>query len=103
MEKEKDNIGKLADAWRTRAAGLADEPDRLECLLLIDEWEGMRRAVSALSSAADVTSYSIGGRSVTRADLRTLRRDAQAAEDQIRAKLGTGGGVLVADLRGAFA
>ena len=96
-------ITQLADAWRERAAGLSDELDRLQCLFLIDEWEGMRKAVSALSSAADVTSYSIGGRSVTRSNLRELRTDALAVEAEIRDMLGLGGGVLVGDLRGAMA
>ena len=97
-----DPIAELAALWTAKAENLADPEARLECLALIQEWLPMRRAVSALSSSADVQSYSIAGRTVTRASLVSVRREADALADQIRAMLGEGGGALVGDLRRAF-
>lgn len=95
-------IDQLADIWTAKANALPDDETRLECLALIADWRTARAAVSALSSSSDVQSYSIAGRTVTRNDLRVIRREVESLADQIRAMLNDGGGALVADLRRAF-
>ena len=102
IDETADPVKALALKWTAKAEAIADDETRLECLALIGEWLPMRRAVAALSSSADVQSYSIAGRTVTRASLVSVRREADALADQIRAMLGEGGGALVADLRRAF-
>lgn len=95
-------VDQLADIWTAKANDLRDDEARLECLALIADWRAARAAVSALSSSSDVQSYSIAGRTVTRNDLRMIRREVESLADQIRALLNDGGGALVADLRRAF-
>ncbi len=94
-----DPIAELAAIWTAKAQMLTDDEARLECLALIQEWLPMRRAVAALSSSADVQSYSMAGRTVTRASLVSVRREADALADEIRAILNLGGGATVPDLR----
>lgn len=97
-----DNIDALASAWLARAEALYGPGS--DCLLGlsidIEDWRSLRHAVAALAGGAGVSSYSIAGRSVTRADYGALRRQLADLEDRVRGLLGLGGGVLVADMRG---
>ena len=95
-------IRRIADIWRAEAAKIADELARAECLALIADWEALRLAVSAVAASADVTSYSIAGRTVTRSAMASVRREAENLADEIMAMLGRGGAAPVADLRRAF-
>lgn len=96
-------VQRLANIWREAAnTRLYNEVERLECLALIDDWQNLRTAVSALTSSADVTSYSIAGRTVTRATMASVRHEADALADEILAILRMGGGAPVADMRAAM-
>lgn len=62
------NIDTLKSALITAAAGIVNDIDRYECLLLIDDWAACRTAVAAVQ-ANSIVSYSIGGRTVTRGNV----------------------------------
>jgi hypothetical protein len=59
------NIDTLKAALVAAAADIVNDIDRYECLLLIDEWFAARGNVASLA-ANSISSYSIGGRTVTR-------------------------------------
>lgn len=72
--------------------------------LRIRRWAALARVLASSAAGADITSYSIGGRSVTKADIPALARECDRLADEIADALGLrGSGVLVADLRGAMA
>lgn len=62
------NIDTLKAALVSAAAGITNDIDRYECLLLIDDWATCRTAVAAIQ-ANSIVSYSIGGRTVTRGNV----------------------------------
>lgn len=95
-------IDQLAEIWTAKANEISDDETRLECLALIADWRNLRTACAALSSSADVTSYSIAGRTVTRAAMASVKHEAESLADEILSLLRRGGGALVADLRRAF-
>jgi hypothetical protein len=68
------NVSDLKDALVSAAASITNTLDKKECLALIDDWYLVRTAIAALSQPG-VTSYSIGGRSVTRESMKFLRVD----------------------------
>ena len=97
-------ISRLADAYRRRAAELYPDAEGVECLetmALIDDWLALRAAVSALAAGGDVTSYSIAGRSVSRADLGALRGELAAVESDLYARLRMPRSVAISDMREA--
>lgn len=98
-----DRISQLKAAYVEKAETLTDNIGRLEVLTYIDDWEQLKRAERSLAAGSAVTSYSINGRSVTRADLRNVRFERERLEELIRDCLGISGGVVQADLREAFA
>ena len=90
-------IAAQRDEWLAAANG-----DRL-LRLRIKRWASLAEVCAASASGADVTSYSIAGRSVTKADLPQLFKECDALADQILGELGSPrGGVLVADMRETF-
>lgn len=93
----KTEITAQRDEWLAAANG--DVLLRLR----IRRWASLAEVCAAAASGADVTSYSIAGRSVTKADLPQLFKECDALADQILDELGSPrGGVLVADMREAF-
>jgi len=90
-------IADINTALLARAATITDALQRAECEAAIAEYIALRTAILALSSS-QITSYSLGGRSVTRADLASLRQQAQAARAEIVDAM-DGGEILIADLR----
>lgn len=102
MADQTSAIKQLADLWREAASQIDDDFARLECLALIDDWYNLRTACAALASSADVTSYSIAGRTVTRAAMASVKHEVESLADEILAMLRRGGGALVADIRRAF-
>jgi hypothetical protein len=92
------SLDDLKAALITRAGQIEDELDRLECLMLIDEWAATKAAAQALD-AGTIQTYSLMGRQVTKRDSsRVAERAAQVYAD-IQARL-YGRGVLVADMSG---
>jgi len=78
-------MGAIADirtALEAKAALLTDALSKAECSAFIDEYIALRTAILALSSAT-VSSYSIAGRNVTRADLPRLRHEADVVRGEI--------------------
>lgn len=65
------NIDDLKAALIEAAADITNTIDRLECLTLIDDWYLCRTAVSSVQSNS-ISSYSIGGRTVTRANVQSF-------------------------------
>lgn len=102
MSVAKSKIDQLADAYDAKAQERygAESTGYLELSIDIEDWRTLRKAVADLTSGAGVTSYSIAGRSVTRNDLGALRDQLAELEDHIKACLGMGGGVLIADMTG---
>jgi hypothetical protein len=90
-------IADIQTALLARSATITDALQRAECEAAIAEYIALRTAILALSSS-QITSYSLGGRSVTRADLASLRQQAQAARAEIVDAM-DGGEILIADLR----
>ena len=88
------NIADLKTHLQTKAADLTDDLDKLECLSDIDTWYLARTAIDALSST-DVTSYSIGGRSVTRAQIPQLQQQERTLYLRIMQRLYLGGMGLI--------
>ncbi len=90
-------IADIQTALLARSATITDALQRAECEAAIAEYIALRTAILALSSS-QITSYSLGGRSVTRADLASLRQQAQVARAEIVDAM-DGGEILTADLR----
>ncbi len=93
-------IADINTALLARAATITDSLQRAECEAAIAEYIALRTAILALSSS-QITSYSLGGRSVTRADLASLRQQANLARGEVVDAL-DGGMILVADLSGSW-
>lgn len=91
-------IDDIQTALLAKTATITDALQQAEANAAVDEYIALRRAILALSGT-QVTSYSIGGRSVTRADLASLRQQANAARGEIQDAF-DGGLPMVADLRG---
>jgi len=89
-------IDAIQAAMLARSATITDALIKAECDAFIAEYIAVRTAILALSSQ-QVTSYSLAGRSVTRADLGTLRGQANAIRAEIDACI-EGNAVLVGDL-----
>ena len=88
------NIADLKAALIVEAEKLTDTIDKAQCLSLIDSWYTAQVAVDALASNK-ISSYSMGGISVTRHQLPSLRQDVQATYAEILTMIGRGGGGLV--------
>ena len=80
--------------WETQAASIDDAGEKLEALSAIAEWYDCAIAVAALS-AHDVSSYSYGGKSVSRKDLPSLAAHRDALKAAFKSLLGYGGCILV--------
>jgi hypothetical protein len=80
--------------YNAQAALITDEGDRLEALDDITRWNLCRTAIAALSGN-QVTSYSIGGRSVTKQQLPSLRDQEAILLTKVKAWIGRGGIALV--------
>ena len=80
--------------YNAQAALISDEGDRLEALDDIVRWNLCRTAIAALSGN-QVTSYSIGGRSVTRQQLPALRDQEAILLGKVKMWIGRGGCGLV--------
>lgn len=97
------SIDEQAELWLADAAKLSDVYHRLTVRALIAEWALVAKDCAGAAGAASVLSYSIGGRSVTKSDIINIQHRKEELERTILAELyGGGGGVLSADLRGAF-
>ncbi len=81
----------------TLAADITDDVDELECLADIETWYSIRGAVDAFA-ATSILSYSIGGRSVSRADRSQLQRNERELYFRILGRLAHGG-MFLGDLR----
>ena len=75
-------IADIQAALLVRSATITDALQRAECEAAIAEYIAIRTAILALSSS-QVTSYSLAGRSVTRADLASLRQQAALSRAEI--------------------
>jgi len=85
------NLSDLKAALVVEANTITFNLDKLECLADIDAWYNATTAVNALS-ASNVTSYSIAGRTVTRANLTATRNEASQLLTKIKERLyGSGG------------
>lgn len=96
------SIDEQAELWLADAAKLSDVYHRLTVRALIAEWALVAKDCAGAAGAASVLSYSIGGRSVTKSDIINIQHRKEELERTILAELYGGGGVLSADLRGAF-
>ena len=94
------NLSDLKAAYLAQGeAQLTDSIELLEFKSALDSWYNARTALESLT-ATDVSSYSIAGRSVTRAQSGTLRADVARLEAEVRGYLrGSDGGVV--DMSGA--
>jgi len=88
------NIADLKAALIAEAANISDSIDKLECLSDIDTWYIARAAIDAFSDPT-ISSYSIGGRSVTRNQLPVIREQESIMLERIKGWLGRAGGGLV--------
>jgi hypothetical protein len=94
------NLSELKDAYLAQGvAQLTDSIELLEFKAALDSWYNARTALESLT-ATDVSSYSIAGRSVTRAQSSTLRADVARLEAEIRGYLRGGQGGVI-DMSGA--
>jgi len=99
-----------ADIEALRTAYVAEAESRFnagstevaEARILINRWAQYAQVAAAAASGLDVSSYSIGGRSVTKNDIGAIQDKADGLLDQVKAMLGKGGGALRADLREAL-
>lgn len=91
------NVSDLKAALVAAAASITATIERLECLADIDDWYNCRVAIARLSST-DVSSYSYGGKSVTRKDLPSLEGQERSLYARIYQRLYLRGAAL-ADLR----
>lgn len=98
-------VSRMRAVYMDRAASVfsGDPLSHDKARLAILEWAEYARVAHAGAAGADVSSYSIGGRSVTKNDLGVVRDRAAALLDEVEAMLGMGGGVLVGDCRMAGA
>lgn len=88
------NISDLKAALILEAADISDSIDKINCLRLIDSWYDAQVAVDAIASNK-LASYSMGGISITKHNLPSLRLDVEATYSQIMSLIGRGGGGLV--------
>jgi hypothetical protein len=75
-------IDDIQTALLAKSAELTDALDKAECEAFIAEYIALRTAILALAGNT-VSSYSIAGRSVTKADLPRLRLEAGGVRSQI--------------------
>jgi hypothetical protein len=75
-------IADIQTALLLKSGELTDVLDKAECEAFIAEYVALRTAILALSGNT-VASYSIAGRSVTKADLPRLRNEAAGVRSQI--------------------
>lgn len=80
------NLSDLKDALTTAAASITDAMDKAECLADIDSWYACRTAVDAFETS-NVQSYSMSGRSVSRASLPDIKTSEREYWSRIQAKL----------------
>ena len=90
------NYTDLKAAYQVEANLLTDTIAKSKALILIDQYMAALEA-QATASANDVTSYSIGGRSVTRADATRYADIVRSLEAQLNEVLH--GFVTYADFR----
>jgi hypothetical protein len=88
------NIADLKAALIVEAANISDAIDKLNCLRMIDSWYDAQVAVDAIASNK-LASYSMGGITITKHNLPSLRLDVETTYSQIMSMLGRGGGGLV--------
>lgn len=91
----------LRSAYLAKAADVFDSDpiQAARARILVNRWAQYATVQAAADAGADVTSYTIGGRSVTKGDLRQIADRCASLEAELDTMLGMGGGVLVADLR----
>lgn len=80
------NYTDLKTAYQVEANLLTDTIAKSKALILIDQYCAALEA-QATSAANDVTSYSIGGRSVTRGGGQSFQKQVQLLEEQLNAIL----------------
>jgi hypothetical protein len=88
------NIADLKAALIVQGNLISDSIDKLNCLRLIDSWYDAQVAVDAIASNK-LASYSMGGITITKHSLPSLRLDVEATYSQIMTLIGRGGGGLV--------
>ena len=86
------NIADLKALLIVKAADISFDLDKLECLSDIDAWYNARVAVETLSST-DIVSYSIAGRSVTKASIPSLKGEVNDLYQRIISRLYGAGGL----------
>ncbi len=105
LEKIKESIRAIEDDYISKAAHIEDVARREETKQLIWSWATFAEVVAAFATGADISSYSIAGRSVTKSDYMALRRERDELMEKVELSLGIRNGrnmPLVADLSGAF-
>lgn len=91
-----DPVEAEAALWRAEIEARLSGHARFRALGNLELWAGVARAVRALAPASDITSYSIAGRSYTKADFDVLRSREQQLRADIEADIeGIGDGVRV--------
>jgi hypothetical protein len=96
-----DPIALEAAQWRAEIEAAVRGHAKFRALQNVALWEGVARAVRALAPASDITSYSIAGRSYTKADFDVLRSREQQLRADIESDIdgsGPGVGVLVGEV-----
>ena len=96
---------RLSYIERAESVYSADRVALAKCRMLVNRWAQYALVTASADAGADISSYSIGGRSVTKNDLGRIYDTAQSLMSQVEAMLGdASGGVLVGDCRfgGAF-
>jgi hypothetical protein len=77
------NLDNLKAAYIADAASVTPTTDRLECLVKIDDWYAAATALADLQSKG-MSSYSVGGRTVTRRDVPALERTVGQLQNEIK-------------------
>ena len=90
------NYTLLQSELETLANTLDDDVRKYECLILIDQYVDALEA-QATQVSTDVTSYTIGGRTVTRGDVLRMQSQVANLKQQINTILY--GNVTYADFR----
>jgi hypothetical protein len=93
------NVADLKTALQTAAADIVNTIDRLDCLTTIDDWYNCRLAAAALQGA-QLQSYTINGRTITRAQAMQSASQERQLYQRIREYL-YGTGAVLADARGS--
>lgn len=91
------NISDLKDALVLAANTLADPIDKAETLALIDDWYGLRAALTAFRSGG-LQSYSIAGRTFSFVDAKNYAQQEAQLYGQIKNAL-FNTGIVLADER----